>query len=194
MFESNNNAKVRPIDPRELTFGSVISPEQIESAYNVSRDDQNEYNLARLQMRGFIEQNLPDVLGTRVFIKNCRDGLRILLAQEVSGEMRKRNQQAVRSIRKTCDVGSDTALLPDLTPEERQEITSHLNISTVMTQAYLKQLRKEILLPIPVNKAMLPGPIKSAILPENLSAETDLLEEENEENDLLEEENEENDI
>ena len=180
MLESDNNAKVRPIDPRELTFGTVISPEQIESAYNVSRDDPNEFNLARLQMRGFIEQRLPDVLGARVFVKNCRDGLRILLAQEVAGEMKKRNQQAVRSIRKTCDVGSDTSQLPDLTPDERQEITSQLNISTVMTQAYLRGLKKE---------RLLPSPCKSSVLPENLSDdiidmtdEISGLEEENEEN------------
>ncbi|MDP6542331.1 MAG: hypothetical protein QGF07_06030 [Phycisphaerales bacterium] len=176
MFESESTrAKVHPIDPRELTFGSIISPEQIESAYRVSRDDYKDYNLARMQMRGFIEQTLPDVLGTRVFVKNCKDGLRVLLATEVADEMKKRNQKAVRSIRKSCDVGSDTSQLPDLTSEQRQEITSQLNISSVMTQAYLRGLKKEKLLPKPCSESM---------LPENLSSETHLIDEEIEEIDI----------
>jgi hypothetical protein len=176
MFPSNNtNTRVHPIDPRELTFGSIVSPEQIESAYNVSRDDYKEFNLARMQMRGFIEQHLPDILGTRVFVKNCKDGLRILLTQEVSEEMKKRNQQAIRSIRKTCDVGSDTAQLPDLSPEERQAITSQLNISSVMTQAYIRGLKKEKLVLKPCSESM---------LPENLSMETNLIDEESEEIDI----------
>lgn len=144
MFEDkNNNARVHPIDPRELEFGSFIAPEQIENAYNVFRRDYKDFNLARMQMRGFIEKHLPDTLGVRVFVKNCQDGLRILHPNEVADEMQARNQRAIRSIRKSSDVGSDTVQLPDLPAEERRKIASQMNLSSVMSQAFLREKKKQ---------------------------------------------------
>jgi len=77
-------------------------------------------------------------------------------------------------------VGSDTSQLPDLTPDERQEITSQLNISTVMTQAYLRGLKKERLLPSPCKSSMLPENLSDDII--DMTDEISGLEEENEEN------------
>ena len=146
-----NKARVHPVDPRELDFGSIITPEQIENAYRVSRSNYKEYNLARMQMRGFIEKRLPDILGCRVFVKNSGDGLRISLPSEVSEEMQSRNQKAIRSIRKSRDVGADTSMLSDLTPEERVKLTQQLAMSSIMNQAYLRGLKKKTnLLPSPV--------------------------------------------
>tara|TARA_Y100000310_G_C20535028_1_gene740434 strand:+ start:45 stop:578 length:534 start_codon:yes stop_codon:yes gene_type:complete len=157
-----NKAKVHPIDPRELDFGSLVTPEQIESAYRVSRNDYKDFNIARMQMRGFIEKRLPDILGCRVFVKNSGDGLRILKPNEVSDEMETRNQKAIRSIRKSQDVGADTSQLPDLTAEERIKLTQQLAMSSVMNQAYLRGLKKK--------KDLLPSPIdeRKSFLPEEM--------------------------
>ncbi|HIG58691.1 MAG TPA: hypothetical protein EYQ21_04755 [Flavobacteriales bacterium] len=148
-----NKTRVHPIDPRELTFGSIISASDIERPYNVSRHDYKEYNLARLQMRNFIERMLPDILGTRVFVKNAGDGLRILPPSEVPDEMERRTQKAVSSIRKSNDVGTDTASLPDLTQEERTKLHQQLAMSSIMRQAYLRGLKaKRNLLQKPVEE------------------------------------------
>jgi hypothetical protein len=171
-----HEARVRPIDPRELSYGSVISVEQIEEAFNVSRKDYKEYNLARLVMRNFVEKHLPDVLGTRVFIKNAGDGLRILPPSEVAEEMRRRTMKAVSSMRKSADVGTDTASLEDLTQEQRAALHGELAMSGIMRQAHIQGMKKR--------RKLLQAPVEEhkPFLPENLSAEIKPIDDDTQEN------------
>jgi len=154
MSSGLHEARRHPIDCRDLTHGSVISAEKIEEAYNVSRKDYKEFNLAKLVMRNFIENNLPDVLGTRIFIKNAGDGLRVLLPSEVAQEMRKRTKKAMRSIRKSADVGTDTARLEDLTQSQRAELHGEMAMNGIIHLAHIKGLkRKRRLLQAPVEES-----------------------------------------
>jgi hypothetical protein len=153
MSSGIHEARRRPIDCRDLDFGSVISVEKIERAYNVSRKDYKEFNLAKLVMRNFIENNLPDVLGTRIFIKNAGDGLRVLLPSEVAEEMRKRTQKAMKAMRKSADVGTDTARLEDLTQAQRAELHGEMAMNGIIHLAHIQgRKKKRNLLQAPVEE------------------------------------------
>lgn len=144
-----------PFDTDELTKGSIVPPDVIESAYGVKRGT-DRYAFATLRASEYVERRFAD-RGQVVTVVIRKDALHILTDEEAVGHNRASFRAGARKMRRANmrQAGSDRALMSEAT---RAEHDRDLEVSGRVLGAMSKELgRRVIAQPVKRNTPLPPG-------------------------------------